>query len=784
MSSAKSGTESISFATFQRNFDRNPDDLEIDDENDSDGDLHRAVPRGDYGNFRGSPQSESPDPVERSVNEASASLDRRSRSRSLPPSRSRSADGSNSERFEVEFSGYQKRVSYKSSPNLLHELAERLREAEQNETDDAIPRSNLGMSTYFLAILRECEMIVYDIVTGVGRGPKGQTTLDDVRMILACLDDFALRTRPKIATDVDIDDEYLGERTLDLQHQRALFICRLKLLYTLACSLPNDLNATRICYGAYRPSLHIDYYWFEAAYKLEEAQLVAWIYKHKAFHPSLISIDPPRLLIRFCTIGSLWRSLLAFIAAWPHLPMCAATVRCFDELRLRVAFFLAYRETVNEEEEDFSDSDDSDSEDGHGVPLTFEQKQKKRADERILGLRVNAFTLTSFGGSAKKVPIDAPLDGSASLLDDPDFWGTTRDSKGTLYKHVKMQFVDQTERILHALQMLLRSFAGFRHSPVSAAERSECYLCNKYRQSSTNLARVHTVVTQTLDINNTDAGMARVVVEEKFRSELHALYIEPSELETFIEYHPQEVGDELNAISKKRNATFLVLGKRFIQPDAYKLWTEDGLGVDLQEPAHALLLALTIDHLLNATNGLRFSNYMLDMKLVQPFPYRPVLKTEGKLRPLIGTLNDLLNTTGTFRYRFKFSFSHGATAPLRHIEYPHPVIVKMANSYNVCHSGHMHHFETIDEAVCAWSLALCLDPHIRGFTGEDTGRSLHQFTSSLNPDQAGQLQDALREAEMMIESWNPATQLVDQDEIDGGSQSSNRHPMYKNATQF
>lgn len=748
--------ESVSFATFERRFAENQNVFEIDDENDSDDELHRTVPRGDYGNFRGSPRTPSPDPVEESVRAASASLGRRSSS-------------SRDSGFKVEFAGQRKKVSYKSSPNLLHELAEALRLDETNATEDAIPRHNLGLSSYFLAILRECETIVFDIIDGTGKGPKGQTTLDDLRMILACLDDFALKERPRIATDIDVDDEFLGFKSLDLQHQRALFICRMKILYTIDRSLPTDHNATKICYGAYRPSLHIDHFWFEAAYKLDEAQLVEWIYKHKAFHASLVSLNPPKLLIRSCTIGALWKSMLAFIAAWPHLPMCAETVRCFDELRLRVAFFLAYREVIDEDEEDFSDSDD-DSEETKN--LTFEEKQKKRADERILGLRVNAFTLAALGGgggSTKQATKE-----NTSLLDDPDFWKTTRDSKGILYKHVKMQFIDQCERVLHALQVLLRSFAGFSHV---AEDRDDCYLCTKYQHSPTNLARVHSVITQALDMNNKDAGSARIVVEEKFRAELYPLYVQPSELETFIEYHPQEVGDALNAISKKRNATFLVLGQRFAQVDASKLWTTDGLGIDYQEPAHALLLALTVDHLLNSANGLRFADYLLDMQTVLPLPYRPYLQTKGHLRPLIGVLNELLVSTGTFRYRFKLQFAHGAEAPIHHIEYPHPVIVKMANSYSVSHKGHLHPYETIDECICAWSLAMCMDPHIRGYTGEGTGRSLHQFAGVLNPDQVGKLQDGMREAEKMIEAWNPATQLVDADE-------PNRHPMSERASQF
>jgi len=657
-------------------------------------------------------------------------------------------------------------VTPQSRPSLLRELAER----------PALPTNPLRQSAELRAVARECEIIIFD-----GGRLREPTNVRDMRRLLRHYDDFALRHRPEVAGVAQDSDAV--DVCIDRAHQMALFVARVKLLHALQCALPREHNATALAL-CHKSEPRADHYWARAATAVGERELYVWLAESGASHPSMLDERNRRVLVRHCSIETLWKSLLQLMRIWPRLPMSAELVRYFDELRARVAFFCSYRErapdvydpaALGDDDSFFSDSDD----DGPAAErtLTIEQRME-RANDKLMGLNLGLFGLLDLNAEVLGEPIGAAgksqsraqaADANADepLIDNYEFMRVTRnDETGDAFVHVNMDFVDECERVLHALQRQLRTAAGFVHadSPSLTVQGPEaCLACDeRSRIIAPQVDRLYALIRKQL------FGSFRSFIEEQFREQLFSYYIEPSEMEQFTEYHPQEVHNPLNCVSRKRNTDFKVMSARYIEKSAANAWA-DYLEAAPQEPAHALLAALTLNFTMRQdANGAQFEPYYVRGELLEPHPYTPARHRDAGratryTRVLADQLYEPLRTTGTLRYRYQLAQREGGEAPRAHTHYEHPLVVRQLNSHALLYRGHLHPCESFAHAYLRWLLVICADRHIAGYL--HNGAALHQFASALMPEQNDALLESQRSAEARIQRWNPMARIVDEDEV-------------------
>ena len=623
-----------------------------------------------------------------------------------------------------------------SSVDLLHRLA----------LECTIPKAPLRQSGLWRAVVRECELMIFE-----NRPPRPPTNTRDLRKLLILYDDFALQHRPAVAGVESADEAALDPEFIKLNrsHQIALFVARMKLLYAIRVSFPNETNASKLALF----DNDGDYYWTRAAHDVDDRTLAVWLRETAACHNSLIgdlSAPSGNLLIHQCSLEALWQTMLILMRVWPRLPMCAELVRFFDELRLRVAYFMSYRERAP----DVFVSAPGDDEDDE--PRTVEEKMAQYS-ERVMGLNLQLFGLLDLGSLLRTESVRqrrGGVDDDGALIDNWDLATATRNDVGEMFAHVNMDFVDECERALHAMQVQLRSHAGFRHDAMPR----KCIACDDSLHITDDaVRRLQLLIEEQL------ASGFRATIEEQFREQLYDWYVEPSELEQFSEYHPQDVHNALGCISKRRNADFRVLGTRFIEPTAYAVWREGGLAAQLDEPAHHLLVELVIDFLLRQdAGGARFDDYYIVTSLLEPWPFIPMALQ--RTRVLLFEVYESLKTTGTLRFRYQLMQRDGAEADTKHMDYQHPLVVRLMNSHAVLYNGHLHECDSLEHAILLWLLLFCLDPHLGGHL--PTGAALQPFAQRLMPEYDAQLRHSLQRAEERIHRWNPMGRVVTAEDVD------------------
>lgn len=695
---------------------------------------------------------------------------------------SRSRKSAEKQRRGFEYDGDEvvylgKSVTPVSHPSILHKMA-----------GDPLPTRPILQGATLRAVSRECEIIIAE------RSAREPTNVADMRHLLRQYDDFAMLYRPTVASD---NKPKTDNVVMDRDHQKSLFIARVKLIHALAVLLPNEKNATALvaCHKSVR---HTDHYWHQASTSVGDAQLAKWLEKTEVVHPSLTSHG--RLAIHECTLDAFWQSMLTLMGEWPHLKMSAELVRLFDELRLRAAFFACYREVAPDifDAEELSDDDsffdDDEGEDGHERTLTIEDRME-RAGDRIMGLNLAAFGLLDLEqqvmGEIKSTQSTAKR-GDEPLIDNYDLGRVTRDAEtGTPYMHVNMDFIDECERIFHAMMCILRASAGFVHAEdLSPVRRQACLVCRKEAKiSDEQVERLYSIIDEKIDSEYNS------FVESQFRDMVLNLFVEPSELEQFQEFHPQEVHTGPNCISRKRNATFTVLSSALMQPQCPIVWRQT-LRDDPDHPAHALMAALALNFCMRQdANGAELEKYYASCHLLDPFPFTPTHSGAETFytRVLLGSVHTRLQTTGTLRLRNKLMMERGARVPPEHLNYEHPIIVRSLNSHFLLYDGHVHKCDSFGRAFCQWLITMCVDSHVGGQTG--TGASLHEFASRVLPDFNDRIAASQEATERKIANWNPMSKLVVEDELAplddnslaggaGSSATASRLAIYDNMTQF
>ena len=578
-----------------------------------------------------------------------------------------------------------------------------------------LPKEKLEMTIIMTTVVRECERIA------AGIAEPSLRDLFDLRRMLRVYDDFAL-------TNIQ------GGIKIDKRHRLGLFITRMKIisaLTTLEAQFPGRVDQ---CVR--------NHYWTEAK-RINNLELAKWMYENKACHPLMLVVERrlPRThpnfvaghLIEHSTLECFWQSLLMFAAAWPTMSMSPYVVAMFDAMRARAAFFMSYRELAS-------------SGDGGAFSL---QSQMERSRTKILGLNLNLFGVSDLNNPGAEQPSIQPQDNQSTLLDNVDLVKTTGN-----HAHVNLDFAEESDRLLHAMQLNLRQAAGFRHK-----ESLTCICCSERRKiSEANVKLLEQLVSDQL-IPGKGTGIFRTQITEEFREMLFDFYDQPDELASFKEYHGFEVITAQNCISQKRSRDYQALVDAYITETADLVWGR--LVSKRNEPAYGLLVMLAMNYFMQQEmRGARISQYYIDVSKsdggIPFFPY--TREMEGEARKTGEELHVKLTTTGTFLFRNKLLQQTGMLSSKAEIEYQHPLIVRSMNSFAILHNGHMHECQSFSHAFLLWLSVMCVDRAIEGQMA--TGSFLHPLFLQLFPDRQQEIYNLSESAQRRMREYDPLNKFV------------------------
>lgn len=632
-----------------------------------------------------------------------------------------------------------------SRPSLLRKMSHRL-----------LSTDRLEMSTTLRALIRECEIIASE-----GR-PREDSNVKDLRRLLYFFDDFAMVNRRK-------DD---GKCSFDREHQIAQFIARMKIINALHQGLALEAASTKDSYC-------IELEWKQSR-TISDRDLATWMYDHRVCHSHMIIKENDYILghrIHNSSLECFWQTVMAFMHEWPMLPMSGYVVRLFDELRIRAAFFMSYRELMSIPT-NRGDDDSSASEGAMTVAQYFE-----RADTKIMGLGIDMFGLYDMNTSAGTMEKQARMNKDDIEFDDEE--GSWLDSRvftkiSGSFGHINADFIDECEVVFHHMQVIMRSCVGFVW-PDEAAQK-KCIGC----ASIPNITDEQVTIMEDLVAEQME-GSFRTFVRDKFRAEVFDFYVMPSEIASFSLYNPHDVATAQNCISRKRNADFRIASTKYLVPEVSEVW--DSLKGEYSEPAYQLLAAIGIGYYMQETlRGARLEPYYIDASKLEPILHQQ--ERVGGKHPVMGKLHTPLTTTGTLYYRNKLVHEEGLRSSPAHMYYQHPLILRRMNSICIHYNGHLHRCKSFSHAFLSWVYIMCEDPYISGEMSNNT--MLYPLYSRLFPDRAGVAEELQDAAHAKMRKWNPITKIVDRAEIADerevdratGESTARDHEIHKDMTQF
>jgi hypothetical protein len=595
-----------------------------------------------------------------------------------------------------------------SSSDLLHELSLRLLSTER-----------LEMTMTMNAVVRECETIA-------SRGTYLRSSnVGDLQRMLRVYDDYTLANVRRGAK-------------IDERHRLALFLTRMKII--------NALAVLQKTYGEQNDPYVNDHYWRESR-QINNLELSRWMYANKVCHQQMLVVDESigRLhpqyvaghIIQHCTVECYWQSLLSFAAMWPYLKMSGHVVRMFDEMRIRAAFFLSYREMAVE-------VDNGRGGGGEGDVFSL-KKQMDLSRTKILGLNLNLFGLMDMNNpDAELRPTTMQ---SSTLLDNVDMVKITDN-----YIHVNLDFAEECDRLLHAMQLDLRRIAGLAHNTILS---DDCLGCgDEFRITASNVAQFEALIHEQVN------GTFRTQISEEFRELLFLFYEQPNELEAFREYHSYEVITAQNCIAQQRPRDYKLLCDRFTAEHSDVVWQK--LRSQFDEPAYPIMCIIALGYYMQqALRGARILTYFADMCKsgggLEPFAH--IDERAKANRKVASELHVKMTTTGTFLFRNKLVHQAGMLAEAEEIEYEHPLIIRSLNSIAVYYNGHLHRCQNFAHAFLLWLHIMCTDPCIEGQLA--TGAFLHELFARMFPERERAIRELSERAEERLRRYNPLSKFVD-----------------------
>jgi hypothetical protein len=603
----------------------------------------------------------------------------------------------------------------KSTPELLNRLSQ-----------NPLITENFEMTMTMNAVVRECEDIT-------AYGAPNATTFADLRRLLRLYDDFALANINRGAK-------------IDSRHRLALFITRMKI-----CSAIDAVDAP----PGYRDPFVRDDYWLESR-TVSNVELARWFYASRACHPLLLVVDDqvPRThpqyvaghLMQHCTLECFWQSLLTFVSAFPYLTMSEFVVAAFEEYRQRAAFFMSYRELATPDGPTIIDEGEH-----RGEKFSL-KKQIDMARTKVLGLSLNLFGLMDLNNPSAE-PIAEPIQQTATLLDNVDLVKITDN-----FIHVNLDFAEECDKLLHAIQLDLRRCAGFKlASTLSSRRQRDCVGCENAAVGGDR----HIEAFEKL-IEAQVTGTFRTQISEEFRELLFAFYEQPHEVQAFRDYHGYEVITAQNCIAQQRPRDYRILCEKFTGSHCDEVWKT--LRGQYDEPAYGVLCWIALNyHTQQHLKGARITTYFVDCCKsgggcgIKPFEHLD--EFAGLRRNSLVEFHVQQTTTGTFLFRNHLINRQGFDVDHREVDYEHPLIVRSMNSYGVYYLEHLHQCRSFGHAFLTWLHIMCTDKCIDAQLA--TGAFLHQLYAQLFPERFERIKVLAEDVDKRLRQYNPFSQFVD-----------------------
>lgn len=520
-----------------------------------------------------------------------------------------------------------------------------------------IRKSRLQRMYTWLLVVAHCERVI------ANRAPVSFTDGESMQLLFHVYDDFALDRRPPVAS--------MLASGFSRDEQLALFVVRARLAFAIATVMPQCRNAAELLVPVQNRD-KMDYYWRCAAGNDASDEIMnEWLAKTGAGHPLL---QNNVLTLRSASVQLLWDSILHLQTAWPTLAMCAPLVRFFEEIRMRIAFFLSYREIS----QSFYDLE--------GNEITFEQRVRELQGE-LLG-----FNLGVFGG------VDLfSSQANPGLIDKTEFIAISdaQETDGCSYAHVNAEFLDECERMIHAMHSSLRCQMGLQREGSPS-----CVACKYTPDEMVGAEAALHRVDQFL------GAAHQKYVQDKFREQAFSMYALPGEAEHHAEFHMHEAQIAAAFIADRRREDFLALQAMIMDMSVSDAWSTK-LRNDRNDPAHALVASLVLHYDLQEKCGGSLVSYYHTLAELGPH-----CESVSK-RKLAEELYDQTNT-GTLHYYHKFLQERGPSAPPHHRRYEHPLILRGMNTFYVYYKRHVHEFTSFGEAFLCWLWTMCFDKHICG----------------------------------------------------------------------
>jgi len=625
-----------------------------------------------------------------------------------------------------------------SKPGLLKEMSAR------NLEDEA-----LSQSMFSFVVVRECELLI-ETYRKTGKG-DGITTARDVERVERRADDFVFVHRP----------------TADNAHRKCLWVARCKLVTLREVMQRAEKNETATSStSSSSTSTDVDQMRFATRFITEE-MLAKWMAENSIGDESVVRINPRtnqyEHAIGRCGLSALWLTIRSLRDRWDRLPLSPYLYVIIERLRSRVAFYMGYRELVNEKTE----------------------REREFKSVKILGLSRSSWRAADpewvegsrYDPHATHAD-EMRVDENASLLNSSEFTKTTvsTDKDARQFCCVNDDFIEETERTINAMLIELRKCAGFEWHENFDESECDCHACSQLTSSresvtlrASAIEQLEKIVTEHMKGNFKD------YVQMEFRKFVWDGYIQPGEQEMFAIYRPLDSQKAQSVISRGRPSDGKNISRRLCEREAVQVWAdfttkatdehaqETNVLIDYTQktdPSYSLLQRLTLGFYLDSmSNGGRFVIYTIDCHMSnKPFKYSD--ERFGKHRNSFEEFHTPVVTTGTLCWRYKYQRRVGLRAPPAETYYEHPMILRTMASFCVLYNGRMHLCENFAEAFVVWVTTMCEDPKIGGETYTDFSLfSLYEF---LFPSRKAHIATLRHSVDKRKQKWDPLSRLFPQ----------------------
>lgn len=633
----------------------------------------------------------------------------------------------------------------RSSPSLLAALSSRVLSA----------RENFALSVHIYVVLREVQSLVDTGKAGVASQSRS------LERLLRSLNDLVLRSRYNSKTmgieiqktqrmgvkddengaaahdgDADAEDEYLA-----IEQRATVFSCRSALINALrnVALMPETKQSVRdsVRIAARRLRRKELAYWLCNAGILDHAMLDFGDDARQANSTALAKITRGQIFghrIEQCSIGQLWLTIRRLSERWPYLPHRPHIVALVELLSRRIAFFLAYRERVS------------------GPSVTAARQNT------VLGLTLDMWAPTKTDSGSGVEP-EAPK----TLLDNALFVQETGDGK---YVHANRLFATETERLMSAFERQLRCAAGFSFCDSSV----RCLASEQLRDiGQASVERFNELCDEQV------SGAHKTFVSESFGKNVYACVMRPSDAERFRVHNPFDCAQAQNIVSNQRRALYNQMNKLYVEPPMADVWKN--LRHCPENPVYTLVGVLCANFALKQTTGSSLKLYYHKTEIALD----PLLYNEERLgtqRSLFAEMYRQNKTTGTMKFFRSYKQTKGLTnAPLRHINYPHPLIVQSMNSIYVLYKGHLHEAELgFGQAFMLWLRLMCTDDKICGeMANESCLFELWDRLCAETGDERALLEQTLARRNEKLLKWDKLRTIFNTDDEQKTIRKDTRH---------